>query len=609
MGMLKTIGKSQVRLLPGLFKERMQLNRNYLLELDTQCLLQNFSLEAGIILPGLQVVDDPSAAKLHWGWEAPICQLRGHFLGHWMSAAASYVASEQDAALKVKLDGVVAQLAECQRLNGDGWVGSIPENYFEMLAQNRYVWSPQYVMHKTIMGLTAAYEEGGNAQALEILDGLADWYLRWTGEMQKRNPHAVYSGEEGGMLEAWARLWQLSGNEKYRTLAERYGNPGLFRKLLDGQDGLTNCHANASIPLSHGAARLYEITGEEKWRTITERFWQEAVEKRGMYATTGQNAGEFWIPPHMQGHFLGDRTQEFCTVYNMVRTASYLYRFTGDGRYGDYIERALYNGFLAQQNKQTGMPTYFLPLRGGARKKWGTKTRDFWCCHGTMVQAQSLYPELIYMADEENRELLVCQYIPSEMESVIDGIRVKLVQTAAMKYYNDQAFFDETDHSQTSRWVMNFEVSVEDGKELTLSFRMPEWLAGEPKLWIGDEETEAAVSEKKLTVTVSGKQTLRLYLPSGLSMESLPDLPELAAVLEGPVVLAGLTEEETAFSADPAHPEAVLSPLQEHTYDTFPWQQGVYLTRHQRQNFRMIPLYDVTDEAYTVYVSNDAASR
>lgn len=159
---MQAIGKSQVKLLPGLFKERMQVNRDYLLELDTQCLLQNFSLEAGIILPGLQVVDDPAAAKLHWGWEAPICQLRGHFLGHWLSAAAAYVASEKDEVLKVKMDEVVAQLAHCQSLNGDGWVGSIPEKYFEMLADNQYVWSPQYVMHKTIMGLTAAYEEGGN---------------------------------------------------------------------------------------------------------------------------------------------------------------------------------------------------------------------------------------------------------------------------------------------------------------------------------------------------------------------------------------------------------------------------------------------------------------
>ena len=94
----------------GIFRERMNLNRSYLLELDTQCLLQNFYLEAGIIMPELQVVSDPEHANLHWGWEAPTCQLRGHFLGHWMSAAARLIASEHDVVLQQKLDFIVSEL-------------------------------------------------------------------------------------------------------------------------------------------------------------------------------------------------------------------------------------------------------------------------------------------------------------------------------------------------------------------------------------------------------------------------------------------------------------------------------------------------------------------
>ena len=38
-----------------------------------------------------------------------------------------------------------------------------------------------------------------------------------------------------------------------------------------------------------------------------------------------------------------------------------------------------------------------------------------------------------------------------------------------------------------------------------------------------------------------------------------------------------------------------------HTYETFVWTQNNYITRNQKENFRMIPLYDVTDEAYTLY--------
>ena len=51
-GMLKTAYKENVTVLPGVFRERMSLNRAYLIGLDSQCLLQNFYLEAGIIIPG-----------------------------------------------------------------------------------------------------------------------------------------------------------------------------------------------------------------------------------------------------------------------------------------------------------------------------------------------------------------------------------------------------------------------------------------------------------------------------------------------------------------------------------------------------------------------------
>ena len=76
--MLRRAPIRNVQILPGLFAGRMKLNEEYLMELDSVCLLQNFYLEAGIQLPGMQSVSDPSAVKMHWGWEAPSCQLRGH---------------------------------------------------------------------------------------------------------------------------------------------------------------------------------------------------------------------------------------------------------------------------------------------------------------------------------------------------------------------------------------------------------------------------------------------------------------------------------------------------------------------------------------------------
>lgn len=596
--MLKPAEKGSVKILPGVFRERMDVNRQYLLELDVNCLLQNFYLEAGIILPGLQVVDNPETANLHWGWEAPTCQLRGHFLGHWISAAAKLIAADGEPELRVKLDNIVSELARCQELNGGEWVGSIPEKYFTRLIKNQYIWSPQYVMHKTIVGLSDAYIYAGNTQALDILSHLSDWYITWTEKAAETNPHAVYAGEEAGMLEVWAQLYQLTKDEKYLTLAKRYADAGLFRKLKEGKDSLTNCHANASIPFTHGAAKMYEITGDSDWLEVIKLFWKVAVTDRGMFSTTGMNAGEFWVPPHMQGHFLGSSDQEFCTVYNMVRTASYLLKYTGEAQYADYIERALYNGFLAQQNAQTGMPAYFLPLGAGSRKKWGTRTRDFWCCHGTMVQAQTLYPELVWFTDGD--KITAAQYIPSEFTAEMNGANVTVSQTTGMKYYNDQAFFDEKDDGQMSRWLLKFSVKCDKPVRFTLSLRVPEWAKG-VELEVNGKNTAAPVKDGWLDITADWQNdSVQVFFPSELRAETLPDMPELMSVVDGPIVLAGIIGSDCGITGADKLNEQFM-PQMEHTYGTFPWRQNSWRTRNQPQSVMFRPLYEVTDEEYTVY--------
>lgn len=601
--MLKQFDKKDVTILSGLFRERMETNRKYLMELDSQCLLQNFYLEAGIAMPGLQAVGDPASAKLHWGWEAPICQLRGHFLGHWLSAASALVANDNDMELKVKLDKIISELARCQRLNGGEWVGSIPEKYFEMMAKGQSTWSPQYVMHKTIMGLTDAYRFTGNKQALEIVDHLADWYIRWTDEMQKIGSYAVYGGEQGGMLEEWAELYGLTGNEKYMLLSERYSGNAMFRQLDGDKDALSNDHANASIPLSHGTAKLYEITGDEKWRRRTESFWKCAVTDRGMLCTSGSNSGEFWIPPFMQGQFLGDNDQEFCTVYNMARTAQYLFRWSGDVRYADYIERCLYNGFLAQQNPETGTPAYFLPLKAGSRKKWGSKTHDFWCCHGTMVQAQTLYPDLIYFEDAGADAIMVSQYIPSELRYHHGNADIRIEQTTDMRSYNSQVLFDEHGGGDMSRWSLKFKVYSSEPEEFTLSLRVPCWVSGKPVIVLNGQAVENTdIRNGWLRIRKQwSEDVLQILFPCKPVMQALPDMPELAAVVDGPIVLAGLTDCDCGLAGDFENPEEFLNPQIEHTYSTFPWKQNCYVTRNQPKNILFKPLYEITDEVYTVY--------
>ena len=600
---LRTYTFKEVKVTEGLFRKRMEVNRAYLRELDDTCLLQNYYFEAGIIIPGLMTVENPAEAKMHWGWEAPSCQLRGHFLGHYMSAAAMLIANDGDEILSAKLRHIVSELRRCQLANGGKWAASIPEKYFEFMITSGYIWSPQYTVHKLLMGLLDTYKYTGNEEALTVLSGMADWFTDWTEDVKKRSPETIYKGEQAGMLEVWADAFAVTGDEKYRKLAETYKDQGIFKLIRAGKDALTDEHTNASIPIIQGAAKMYELTGDEDWRNIVETFWDLAVTKRGMYATTGQNAGEFWIPPEKMGEYRGDRGQEFCTVYNMVRVAEYLFKWTKKAEYSDYIERCIYNGFLAQQSAETGMPTYFLPMTTGSKKKWASKRNDFWCCQGTMIQSAAKYPEMIYSADDEKGKIYVNQYIPSVVAGKLGDKDIKLVQTLGMMGREVATLFEEHSISEKSRWKMRFE--VEEGDGITVSLRIPEWVVEQPHISVNgtDKNFDELKTEDGYTDVEGLKagDVIDIYLPSAIHAERLPDMKYLAAFLDGPIVLAGLTEDIDTIKGDFDSPEEFLDKYTEHAYDIFVWLQNNYRTKRQAKNFKLIPLYDVKDEPYTLY--------
>jgi DUF1680 family protein len=99
-----------VRLLDGPFKHAMDLDRKYLLSLDVDRLLHNFRINAGL----------PSSAEPLGGWEEPKCELRGHFVGHYLTACALMYASTGDEQVRQKGNAVVVGLAECQAKVGSG---------------------------------------------------------------------------------------------------------------------------------------------------------------------------------------------------------------------------------------------------------------------------------------------------------------------------------------------------------------------------------------------------------------------------------------------------------------------------------------------------------
>jgi len=456
------------------------------------------------------------------------------------------------------------------------------------------------VIHKLLMGLIDMHVHADSEQALEILNNLARWFHDWAMPMRQEQWDDVLDVETGGMLESWADLYAITGKDEHLELVNRYYRRRLFDKLLAGKDVLTNMHANTTVPEIQGAARAYEATGQRRWRDVAEAYWKLAVADRGYFCTGGQTCGEVWTPPFKQAARLGDKNQEHCVVYDMMRLADYLLRWTGRGEYADYWERNLYNGLLAQQHPGTGMVSYFLPLQAGAAKKWGTPTDSFWCCYGTLVQAHTVYPENIFYEDDDG--LVIAQYIAGELNwprkaGAVNVTMTEDFQSAPLKALKgDQTGLE----SLPACRVMKIAVECKKPQKFTVKLRLPEWLSGKAGLAVNGKG-EPLKSSKDGFAKIERtwrKDTIRIELPRSLWTCPLPDEPQTVAFMDGPVVLAGLCDHQPTLRGETARPESLLRPDNEREWGS--WFR-CYRLRGQADNFRFIPLHQVVDERYTVY--------
>lgn len=602
---LSPLPLGSVRLLPGLFDSRRALNAGYVADLEPRALVQNVLLEAGIgdqewHLSFAGDNPDPKAAERHWGWETPGSLLRGHFLGHWLSAAARETAVTGDALLRAKLDEVLATLDRCQREHGGEWIWAIPPHFLERLGRGLPTWAPQYAMHKTLMGLMDVYRDLGEERALRMAHAASGWVDRWSADFDVTDFQEILETETGGMLEVWADLLEATGDPRYERLLERYWHRSLFDELRKGNDVLTNMHANTTIPEILGAARAYEVTGESAWREVVMQYWRVAVTERGTFCTGGQTSGEVWTPPNAFAARRGEKTQEHCSVYNMIRLADLLFRWTADVEYLDYIERNLYNGILAQQHPSTGMPAYFLPLEGGARKNWGTQTNDFWCCHGTLVQAHTRHSSLIHYTDDADGSIVIAQLIPSALQTDAYGapLSVSLEEVGVPERVGPDANRGAraSDHRPREHRV-RITVTTPDGAGRRVRVRVPAWSTGTPEVMSAVHVV--ASGDGFLTFDHRGGVTsVEVAFTKVLQAIPIPDEPTTVAFADGPVVLAGLVDHEARLDGNPAHPERLLTPDNERQWSQ--WLPG-YRTVGQARSIRFRPLYEIADEQFSVY--------
>jgi uncharacterized protein len=507
-------GLKDVRLLDGPFKQAMDRDLKYMLSLDPDRLLHNFRVTAGM----------PSTAVPYGGWEKPDCEVRGHSVGHYLSAAAFMSASTSDAKLKANADYIVAELAKCQNALGtSGYLSAYPEELIDRAFSVRSVWAPFYTIHKIMAGLVDMYAVAGNVQALDVVEKMARWVKSRTDKSSDRHMEIVLNHtEQGGMNEVLTNLYALTGNAEYLASARRFDEKHYTVPLGEHRDVLKTEHVNSLIPNVIGSAREYEMTGDPALRNIAEYFWAQVTRARS-FATGGTSNGEIWgSDPYQIVPELGKESHESCCTYNMLKLTRHLMSWEPRPEYADYYERALWNGILSTQDPETAMMMYYVPMMPGMFKTFMTPADSFWCCTGTGMENHAKYGDSIYFRDADG--IYVNQFIASELAWSEKGFRLR----------------QETRFPEEGKTVLV--VTAARSGELALHIRIPYWVRKGGCVKINGK-AEAAFSDPSsylvLKRTWRTGDRIEVLLPMGLHIERTPDDINTIAVLYGPVVLAG----------------------------------------------------------------------
>jgi len=504
----------QVRLLDGPFKDAMERDKKYLHELESDRLLHNFRINAGL----------PSSAEPLGGWEKPDVELRGHTVGHYLSACALMYASAGDEELKTKANHIVAELAKCQEVLGlSGYLSAFPEEFIDRVEATERVWAPYYTLHKILAGLLDMYVHCGNTQALDVAERMASWVKMRTDRLDEEHMQRMLDKtEQGGMNDVLSNLYAATGKAEYLKLARHFDQKSYTEPLSNYRDELKGLHVNSFIPNMIGTAREYELTGDPVLHRIATYFWDQVTNARS-YATGGTSNDEAWrTEPYKLASELGPDSHESCCTYNMLKLTKHLFSWSANPHYADYYERALFNGILPTQNPEDGMMMYYVPMASGLFKTFMTPRDSFWCCTGTGMENHAKYGDSIYFHDDES--LYVNLFLASELTWGEKGILIQQV----------------TNFPEQERTFLV--INVNRPIELTIHIRIPYWVGEDGYVEINGLKLETFSSPGSfLTLKRNWKNGDRIdvFLPMRLHLHPMPDDSNLVALMYGPLVLAG----------------------------------------------------------------------
>lgn len=520
---------SDVELLEGPMREQFRENHRFFLALDEDALLKPFRQKAGLPAPGPDM-----GGWYSWSneFDPPVNMtgyIPGHSFGQYLSGLARAYAATGDKPTQAKIHRLVR-----------GFAQAITPKFYAGYPL------PCYTFDKTNCGLIDAHQFAEDANALPALHAATDAVLPYLPphaltrpEMAARpHPNVAFTWDESYTLpENFFLAWKRSGDKRYLTLAQRFlADPDYFDPLAEGDNVLPHKHAYSHVNALSSASQAYLVLGSEKHLRAARNGFGFILAQS--FATGGWGPNETLVAPGSGelGHSLSSTHASFetpCGSYGHFKIVRYLMRITGDSRYGDSMERVLYNTILgAEPIKPSGFSFYYSDYNNRGFKVY--HPQQWPCCSGTFPQVTADYGISSYFRSPDG--IAVNLFVPSRLRFRFGGTRFALEQQTSYPYSGETTL----------------RVTAESPQTFPIALRVPAWASPNTRISINGRRWEGELRPGSFA-------SVRREWKTGDTIEYSIDLvkhlepvdaehPNTIALMSGPLTLFALNSEGSQFT-------------------------------------------------------------
>ena len=564
---LEQFDYGDVVLASDLHEKQLEETHSVLMGLSDDSLLKPFRQMSGQSAPG----DDLGGwyqynPDYKWGDAAgfaPSCTF-----GQWVSALARMYAIRPDEATRNKVLRLNRLYA--QTISGD---------YYE---NNRF---STYCYDKLVCGLIDSQRYVGDPDAFSILEHTTNAALPHFPK------HAVEHGKEWRPHKdetwTWDESYTISENlflayqrgagERYRELGRQYLYDEYYDPLAEGRNVLAGRHAYSYVNSLSSAMQAYLTLGSEKYLRAARNAFEMLSQQS--FATGGWGPDETLCAPDSADVYasLSNSHASFetpCGSYAHFKLTRYLLRVTRDSRYGDSMERMMYNTVLGAKPLQADGRTFYYSDYNFKGHKFYRDNQHWACCSGTLPQVAADYRINTYFRDA--RGVYVNLYIPSTLRWAQDGAEVALTQKGRYP-------FDS---------VVQFDVKISRVRDFSLSFRIPAWTTG-ASISVNGRRVQTSTTPGSFAAIHrrwrSGDR-VELDLPMTTRLEPVDrQHPETVALAFGPLVLFAITDTQPLLTGAGLLGAKRISERS--------WQ-----VRTDAAPINMLPFTDIGEEQYSTYL-------